>query len=844
MVAENEVLKEFASRELSRRHLLPFIQRCHPGYMAGWVHHELCERLEVFAADVIANKSPRLMVMMPPRLGKSLIASQYFPAWFLGRFPDKEIISCSYALSLQLSFSKKVRSLLSSEAFSAVFPQAQLSEDMQSAEGWRTTANGGFKPAGRGGPINGFGCLAGSTLIQTATHGLIPVATLVRLWYSTPVEVLGFDHVTGEIKPCRVLAVKTTENQDVIRVRTTAGRAIRLTADHRVYVHGRGYTEAGLLEPGDRITTLQEIPEYPVRGMRSSEEEGRPAVQGLLSGKPAAGGLPGLQKLWGQLLSYCRGGGKGGKTGLSRRLLLIFLQYGASCSEKLANLPRVRGFFTGPSAPLFPGMPEETPRAAEKTGYLRRLWNKIRSGSAPHYPLLKSVRRYNPCESYDWGRELELQTWGELHQVVRGDAASCISEGSSGMRGMQGGCPGAARSSSHRWGPGEQLGGQLGDDVLVVPYNAPQVGSDTISVVESVCDRGIPVYDLQVEGTSNLFANEILVHNCHILVIDDLIKNATEAYSDSTRSSAWEWYTSTARTRLAPGGGILTIGTRWHHDDPMGRMEDGEGDVFDVIRYPAIATHDESHRKRGEALHPERYDVKELRKIQSAVGPAVWEALYQQNPTPDVGGYFEDSWFRYYTGTPEDLRTFMAWDLAIGKKERNDWTVGVIGGVDQVGNLYILDMIRAKLDSLAIVDTIISMHEKYETFLCGIERGQLSMAILPMLNARIADHGAYSLAIKEMAPGRQDKESRARSLQGRLRQGKVFLPQDAEWLADLKGEFLQFPNSRHDDIVDSCAYLVLLMDEIPPVRSVEPTVEPEWLKRILKTFANPTFMGA
>ena len=52
MVAENEVLKEFASRELSRRHLLPFIQRCHPGYMAGWVHHELCERLEAFAADV------------------------------------------------------------------------------------------------------------------------------------------------------------------------------------------------------------------------------------------------------------------------------------------------------------------------------------------------------------------------------------------------------------------------------------------------------------------------------------------------------------------------------------------------------------------------------------------------------------------------------------------------------------------------------------------------------------------------------------------------------------------------------------------------------------------------
>ncbi len=634
---ETEILREIASREMSRRHLLPFIQRCHPGYMAGWVHKELCDRLETFADDVIANKSPRLMVMMPPRLGKSLIASQYFPAWFLGRFPDKEIISCSYALSLQLSFSKKVRSLLTSDPFSAVFPNAGLSEDMQSAEGWRTTANGGFKPAGRGGPINGFGCLAGDTLVSTATHGVVSIATLTRLWCTGGVAVYGYDHATGEIKPCRVLAVKVTGNQDVIRIHTVAGRSIRLTADHRVFVIGVGYKEAGELAHGDRVIL------------------------------------------------------------------------------------------------------------AEKA---------------------------------------------------------------------------------------------------IVPYGSPQVGFDTISMVEPVCDRGVSVYDLQVEGTSNLFANEILVHNCHILVIDDLIKNATEAYSDSTRESAWEWYTSTARTRLAPGGGILTIGTRWHHDDPMGRMEDGEGDVFDVIRYPAIATHDEQHRKRGEALHPERYDVKELRKIQAAVGPAVWEALYQQNPTPDVGGYFEDSWFRYYTDPPDDLRTFMAWDLAIGKKERNDWTVGVVGGIDTNGNLYILDMIRAKLDSLAIVDTIISMHSRYDTFLCGIERGQLSMAILPMLNARIADQGAYSLAIKELAPGRQDKESRARSLQGRLRQGKVYFPEAAEWLPDLKGEFLQFPNSRHDDIVDSCAYLVLMMEEIPPNRVVEAIEEPEWLRRILKTFTNPTFMGA
>lgn len=492
MLPEEEIFKEIASRELSRRKLLPFIQRLHDGYQAGWVHEELTERLQVFADDIIAGKSPRLMIMMPPRLGKSLIASQYFPAWFLGRYPDKEIISCSYALSLQLAFSRKIRSLLGSDSYRAVFPKAELSADMQSAEGWRTTAGGGFKPAGRGGPINGFGC--------------------------------------------------------------------------------------------------------------------------------------------------------------------------------------------------------------------------------------------------------------------------------------------------------------------------------------------------------------------HLLVIDDLIKNATEAYSDSTRESAWEWYVSTARTRLAPGGGILTIGTRWHYDDPMGRMEEGsqDGDVFEVIRYSAIATHDEPRRKRGEALHPERYNVEDLKKIQAAVGPAVWEALYQQNPTPDVGGYFEDSWFRYYDEPPDNLRTFMAWDLAIGKKERNDWTVGIVAGVDLYGDLFILDMVRDKLDSMGIVEAIIAKHEEHYTFLCGIERGQLSMAILPVLNAAISERKVYTLAVKELTPGRADKESRARALQGRLRQGRVYFPSNSDWMPDLRSEFLQFPNSRHDDIVDSCAYIAHMLEEVPPKRLEEPKTEPEWLKRLAKSLAEDqlTYMSA
>ena len=77
--------KELALRALSRKHLLPFVERFNPDYVAGWVHKDICLRLEQFSQDVNDRKSPRLMLFMPPRHGKSTLASVAFPAWHLGK---------------------------------------------------------------------------------------------------------------------------------------------------------------------------------------------------------------------------------------------------------------------------------------------------------------------------------------------------------------------------------------------------------------------------------------------------------------------------------------------------------------------------------------------------------------------------------------------------------------------------------------------------------------------------------------------------------------------------------------------------------------------------------------
>ena len=140
----NALERELAQRELCRRKLIACVIRFNPDYMAGWVHKDICMRLEKFAQDVLAGKSPRLMLQMPPRHGKSQLASIDFPAWFLGNHPSKEVIECSYSVDLALDFSRAVRERLRDPEFQVLFRETRLDPNNQNAVGWKTTKRGGL----------------------------------------------------------------------------------------------------------------------------------------------------------------------------------------------------------------------------------------------------------------------------------------------------------------------------------------------------------------------------------------------------------------------------------------------------------------------------------------------------------------------------------------------------------------------------------------------------------------------------------------------------------------------------------------------------------------------------
>lgn len=166
------------------------------------------------------------------------------------------------------------------------------------------------------------------------------------------------------------------------------------------------------------------------------------------------------------------------------------------------------------------------------------------------------------------------------------------------------------------------------------------------------------------------------------LIIDDPIKDAQEAGSETYRQRAWEWFTSTAYTRLMPGGGVLVIQTRWHQDDLAGRLL-ADGEPWEVLNFPAI---DEA----GRPLHPARYSAADLARIRSRIGEYYWSALYQQRPIAREDQPFKAGDIRRIDtlSTSSDLRAHdlrLVLDLAYTKKAGSDFTATIFGGIDAAG---------------------------------------------------------------------------------------------------------------------------------------------------------------
>jgi len=181
---KEELLKDLETREMRTRlaaaqdNMLGFAQAVYPGFKIG-PHHK---RLAKIFTDVIEGKKKRVIINIAPRMGKSEFSSYLFPAYFLGKYPQKKIIMGTHTAGLSEDFGRRIRNLLDSEEYREVFPQTLVADDQKAAGKWSTSAGGQYYAAGVGGALAGRGA---DLFVIDDPHSEQDVKTNSRLAFDT-----------------------------------------------------------------------------------------------------------------------------------------------------------------------------------------------------------------------------------------------------------------------------------------------------------------------------------------------------------------------------------------------------------------------------------------------------------------------------------------------------------------------------------------------------------------------------------------------------------------------------------------------------------------------------------
>lgn len=275
-----------------------------------------------------------------------------------------------------------------------------------------------------------------------------------------------------------------------------------------------------------------------------------------------------------------------------------------------------------------------------------------------------------------------------------------------------------------------------------------------------------------------------------LLVIDDPVKDAKDAESETQRKAKKDWYQQVARTRLHPGGAIVLVMTRWHEADLAGWLQEEAklgGEQWEQLTLPMVSD--------SQILWPERYSAEEVDNLRKAVGSRAWEALYQQRPSPQEGGIFKRHWWKRWDGAPIHFEEVVqSWDCAFKDLSDSDYVVGGVIG-RRGANKYLLDVVRRRMSFTETCQAIKALSAKWPTAHAKyVEDKANGTAVIDALRDTVSG----LIAVNPEG----GKVARARAVEPDVEAGNWWLPQGASWADNFIEECAAFPNGAHDDQVD------------------------------------------
>ena len=289
-----------------------------------------------------------------------------------------------------------------------------------------------------------------------------------------------------------------------------------------------------------------------------------------------------------------------------------------------------------------------------------------------------------------------------------------------------------------------------------------------------------------------------------LLIIDDPHSEQEAAIASSNPEvydKVYEWYSSGPRQRLQPGGAIVVVMTRWSLRDLTGRILkssiERDGDEWEVINFPAILPSDKP-------LWPAFWPLTELLALKEELPVGKWNAQYQQSPTSEEGALVKRDWWQKWEGAQAPPCEFIiqSWDTAFTKNERSDYSACTTWGVfykdedHKDPHIILLDAYKERLEFPELKEVAYRMYKEWEPDAFVVEAKAAGSPLIFELRR-------MGIPVSEFTPTRgNDKIARLNSVTDLFASGKVWAP-GTRWADEVIEQMASFPNSDHDDLVDS-----------------------------------------
>lgn len=334
------------------------------------------------------------------------------------------------------------------------------------------------------------------------------------------------------------------------------------------------------------------------------------------------------------------------------------------------------------------------------------------------------------------------------------------------------------------------------------------------------------------------------------LIIGDDMENDELVMNPERREKFRVWFMNALLPTLSERGIVRIVGTILHMDAMLERFMPKDRDyntthtlTKSVMRLPKNGWYGVRYRAHDgtepmlakEILWPVKWSRERLEDIRSLfVGqgnPEGYSQEYLNRPIDAKSAYFRSEDFQDFSEKDHELPwihypTYLSLDGAFSVKERRDWSVFGVGTTDEQGTLYVRHVIRDRLDSKEVVDTILRLYERYKFSALLIGKGAYEKSIGPFLNEIMHKRGIFFHI--EAIPETQDKRARSQSIRARMRSGGCKFDKQRNWFPELEQELLEFDRGTHDDQVDMMSLYGMYLDKLMNAPSSKEIEDEEW----------------